>query len=198
MRAIDAAGNVSDPSNTATATVPDTTKPTAPGNLTATVNGSQVDLHWNSSSDDVGVTGYDVYRNAGLIGSIGVANSYSDTSLPPGTYSYRVVAHDAAGNQSDLSNPATATVLDTEKPTRPANLDATARGSSQVDLTWDRRDRQRGGHELRDLPRRPVDRHDRRHEDVHRQRARPGPSTPTRSAPSMRPATAPTRATATP
>ena len=63
MRALDAAGNVSDPSNTASATVPDTQKPSAPANLRATGTASQVDLTWDASGDDVAVTGYRVYRD---------------------------------------------------------------------------------------------------------------------------------------
>ena len=63
VRAIDAAQNLSDPSNTASATVPDTTKPTAPGNL-------QRDRRAPARSrspgrprrDNVGVTGYRVFR----------------------------------------------------------------------------------------------------------------------------------------
>jgi chitodextrinase len=115
VRAVDAAGNVSDPSNTATATATvsssDTQRPTAPGNLTATaVSSSRIDLDWQASSDNVGVTGYKVYRGGALIASIGTTTSYSDTSVAANnTYSYEVRAVDAAGNLSDPSNTATAT-----------------------------------------------------------------------------------------
>ena len=45
---------------------PDTTPPTQPGTLTATaVSGSEVDLSWGASTDNVGVTGYDVERCQG-------------------------------------------------------------------------------------------------------------------------------------
>ena len=68
VRATDAAGNLSTYSNTANATTPtpDTTPPTQPGTLTATaVSGSEVDLSWGASTDNVGVTGYKVERCQG-------------------------------------------------------------------------------------------------------------------------------------
>jgi fibronectin type 3 domain-containing protein len=139
VRAVDASGNLSDPSNTATVTVPDTEKPTAPQSLRATaVSSSKVDLTWQASGDDVGVTGYDVYREGTLLESIGPATAYSDTTVTPGSYSYEVHARDAAGNVSDASNAASVTVdpPDTEKPTAPGNLTATAHGASKIDLGW--------------------------------------------------------------
>jgi fibronectin type 3 domain-containing protein len=138
VRAVDAAGNVSDPSNTATATVPDAQKPTAPSNLLATRNGaSQVDLTWQASSDNVGVTGYRIFRGATQIATVGGTTlSYSDTGLATGTYSYTVRAVDAAGNESDPSNVSSVTVPDSQKPTPPGNLSATAVSPSQIDLSW--------------------------------------------------------------
>ena len=136
VRAVDAAGNVSDPSNTANATVPDTTKPSPPGNLTASAGAGQVALSWSASSDNVGVTGYRVYRGTNQIASLGAsATTYTDGGLAPGPYSYTVRAIDAAGNLSDPSNTASATVLDSTKPSAPAGLTATA-GAGQVALGW--------------------------------------------------------------
>ena len=139
VRALDAAGNISDPSNSAPVTVPDTQKPTAPQSLQANaVSSSEVDLSWQASTDDVGVTGYDIYRDGALLESIAPATTYSDTTVTPGPYSYQVYAHDAAGNVSDASNsvPVTVNPPDTEKPTAPGNLTATANGASKIDLAW--------------------------------------------------------------
>ncbi len=88
----------------------DTSPPSAPSNLTATAtNTSQINLSWGASTDNVGVTGYDVYRNNVKITTT-VANNYSDLNLTPTTsYSYFVKAHDAAGNVSAASNSASAT-----------------------------------------------------------------------------------------
>ena len=129
--------NVSDPSNTATATVPDTTKPTAPGNLTATGSAGQVALQLAGvDQDNVGVTGYGVFRGATQIATLGGgATSYTDTGLRPGTYSYTVRAVDAAGNLSDHSNTASATVPDITKPTPPGNL-RTDRGDLEPRSIW--------------------------------------------------------------
>ena len=60
-----------------------------------------MDLTWSASLDNVGVTGYRVYRGGQQIASRGATTSYTDTSRPPGTYSYTVRAEDAAGNVSD-------------------------------------------------------------------------------------------------
>jgi chitodextrinase len=88
----------------------DTTAPTAPTGLAASAaSSSQINLSWNASSDNVGVTGYDVYRGGSFLKSV-TGTSTSDTGLSPSTtYSYTVRAKDAAGNQSSNSNTASAT-----------------------------------------------------------------------------------------
>jgi len=93
-----------------TGVVTDTQAPTAPGSLTATaVSSSQINLTWTASTDNVGVTGFDVYRNGALVAS-STSLSFSDTGLAASTaYSYTVKAKDAAGNVSAASNTATAT-----------------------------------------------------------------------------------------
>lgn len=95
-----------------TSTTNDTQPPTAPSGLTATAKSvSQIDLAWGASTDNVGVTGYDVYRGSTKIGTVGTT-SYSDTGLNAGTaYSYYVKARDAAGNSGPASNAANATTL---------------------------------------------------------------------------------------
>ncbi|WP_339314231.1 discoidin domain-containing protein [Paenibacillus sp. FSL R10-2734] len=88
----------------------DTQAPSTPVNLTATaVSSSGVNLSWTASTDNVGVTGYEIYRGGSLVGNT-VTTSYSDTGLTAATaYSYTVKAKDAAGNVSAASNTATAT-----------------------------------------------------------------------------------------
>jgi chitodextrinase len=115
VKAKDAAGNVSAASNTATATTPagaDVTPPSAPTNLTASAfSSTQVDLSWMASTDNVGVTGYDILRNGAPLASVGATpTTYSDTTASPSTaYSYVVRARDAANNVSNDSNTATVT-----------------------------------------------------------------------------------------
>jgi Bacterial Ig domain/Calcineurin-like phosphoesterase len=95
-----------------TGTPADTSSPTTPTNVTATVTGARVDLNWRPSLDNVGVTGYDVLRNGVLIGSTGPVPSYSDSTADARTsYTYSIRARDAAGNVSSASPPITATTM---------------------------------------------------------------------------------------
>ena len=140
VKAFDAAGNVSAPSNSATLTIPDVTPPTPPTNLTASVfQKTQAKLSWTASTDNIGVTRYTIYRNGAttpLASVSGTTTSYTDTSPPPGTDTYTVVAADAAGNLSSPSNAASVTIADTIAPTAPTNLVASAAGGHQINLTW--------------------------------------------------------------
>jgi chitodextrinase len=120
--------------------VADTTPPTAPANLTATAAGpSEIDLGWSASSDNVGVSGYRVYRDGGSTPIATVTGTtYADSGVAPSTtHSYTVVAFDAVGNTSPASNTASATTpADTTPPTAPTNLTATARSGTEVALAW--------------------------------------------------------------
>ncbi|MFD3946718.1 glycosyl hydrolase family 8 [Streptomyces sp. NPDC058579] len=88
----------------------DTTAPSVPGSLRSTATTStSASLAWNASTDNVGVTGYDVFRNGTLVGTATSA-SYTDTGLTASTsYTYTVKARDAAGNVSGGSNAVTVT-----------------------------------------------------------------------------------------
>ncbi len=113
--------------------IPDTTPPSVPAGLTATaVSSSQINLSWTASTDNVGVTGYRIYRCQGSgctpstqIGT-SAANSYSDTGLTASTiYVYRVAAYDAAGNlsgQSASANATTQAAPDTTPPAAPSGV----------------------------------------------------------------------------
>jgi alpha-tubulin suppressor-like RCC1 family protein len=91
-------------------TPPDSTAPSVPTGLVAsTVSASQINLNWVSSTDNIGVLGYKVYRNGIEVSSSG-GTSYSDTGLAASTvYSYKVAAFDAAGNISGQSTQVSAT-----------------------------------------------------------------------------------------
>lgn len=88
----------------------DTQAPTAPSGLSSpSKTTTSVQLSWTASTDNVGVTAYDIYRGAALAGSTG-GTSYNATGLTPGTsYSFTVKARDAAGNVSAASNTLTVT-----------------------------------------------------------------------------------------
>ena len=92
----------------------DTQAPSAPGSLIATASSStRVDLSWLASNDNVGVSGYTIYRNGASLASVSSSTlGYSDTTASPSTtYSYAVDAYDAAGNHSAKSTPASVTTL---------------------------------------------------------------------------------------
>jgi chitodextrinase len=147
VTAYDATGNLSDPSNPASATTlaagsSDTQAPSAPGTLSATATSSTTaSLSWSAASDNVGVLGYRIYRNGAEVGTSSTT-SFSDTGLSPSTtYSYSVVAFDAAGNTSSTSPSAIVTTPagsqpDTQPPSAPASLSAVATGSTSIDLSW--------------------------------------------------------------
>jgi mannan endo-1,4-beta-mannosidase len=95
---------------------PDDEAPTTPGTpTTSSVTSNSVTLNWRASTDDTGVTGYDVFRASGTSGgtfslvSTAGSTSYTNTGLTPSTaYRFYVRARDAAGNVS--ANSATVAV----------------------------------------------------------------------------------------
>jgi len=86
---------------------PDSTAPAIPTGLSATAASStQVNLSWTASTDNVAVTGYNIYRGTSKVGS-STTTTYQDIGLTANTtYSYQVSAYDAAGNESAKSTPA--------------------------------------------------------------------------------------------
>jgi chitodextrinase len=126
---------------TAAAASSDSAAPSTPGGLAAiAVSTSRINLSWSASTDNVGVAGYKVLRGGAQIATT-TALAYADTNLPPSTtYSYTVVAYDAAGNSSAPSGPASATTQavasDTTPPSIPAALSANAISASQINLSW--------------------------------------------------------------
>lgn len=110
----DQRGNTSIPSvASVSVAVIDTIAPTAPTLTAAPGHANAIDLSWSGATDNVAVTGYDIYRDgASTPAASGVTGTtWSDTGLVAGsTHSYVVVARDAAGLSSPHSNTATATV----------------------------------------------------------------------------------------
>src|SRR5439155_1613669 len=115
--AYDAAGNVgtSTPVTVTVSNLGDTTPPSAPGNLTATQAKRKIALSWAAATDNVGVTGYQIWRASSPTGTFVqiatvTATAYTNTGLSSGTtWYYQVKAYDAAGNISAASNTASAT-----------------------------------------------------------------------------------------
>ncbi|MBP6964508.1 MAG: N-acetylmuramoyl-L-alanine amidase [Armatimonadetes bacterium] len=114
----------------------DTQPPTVPTNLSATaVSGSQVNLAWTASTDNVGVAGYKIFRGGTQIGT-SATNSYSDTTCAPNTtYTYTVSAYDAADNESAQSSPAQATTPGDTTPPVISGVSASA-GAGNFTASW--------------------------------------------------------------
>src|SRR5439155_20917645 len=89
VEAYDAAGNPSPPSGPASFAPADTTAPTAPTGLTATlVAATGAHLAWTAAPDNVGVTSYQVSRISGSVTETfdaGTATTYDDSGLTPAT-----------------------------------------------------------------------------------------------------------------
>jgi chitodextrinase len=110
----------------------DTQAPSIPANLAATtVSSTQINLSWTSSTDNVSVLGYNIYRNGIQIG-VSANNSYSDSGLAPSTtYTYAVSAFDDAANVSALSSSASATTSSSTGPGQAwSHIQTKARNSS--------------------------------------------------------------------
>jgi endonuclease I/chitodextrinase len=105
----DAAVNSSPVSNTANGTttiaIADTEIPTAPTNLAVTGSSSStVSLSWTASTDNIGIASYDVYVNSAFKSTVSGTTALINGLTPSTTYSFYVLAKDAAANPSPQSN----------------------------------------------------------------------------------------------
>ncbi len=155
VRAVDAAGSSPSSSQASAATSADSacaTAPSAPTGLTTTAkSSSQVDLSWGSVTPPTGCSAltYAVYQSTDSSFAPSDANrvaanlpspSYSSTGLTASTTYYFIVrAVDVAGSSPDSNKTSAATSADSAcatAPSAPTGLTATAKSSSQVDLSW--------------------------------------------------------------
>lgn len=117
----------------------DSTAPTTPGTPAAgTTTDRSVTLSWTASTDNVGVTAYQVFRDGVMVGTSATA-SYTDSGLTASTaYSYQVLAVDAAGNQSAKSGSVSVTtkVPDTVAPTAPGTPVGSNLTASSATISW--------------------------------------------------------------
>jgi chitodextrinase len=122
----------------ATYTVVDSTAPSVPTSLAApTRAATSITVTWTASTDNVGVTGYKIYRGGTQVGT-SATPTYTDTGLTPNTsYSYTVAANDAVGNTSAQSSPfATSTTPDNTAPSVPSALTVNTRALTSIKFTW--------------------------------------------------------------
>ena len=110
--AFDAAGNRSAKTSVmaTTAPCPDTQAPTTPGNLVTTSRtATSIALSWTSSTDNVGVVGYGLYRGGTLVGTTAITTGIFSGLTCGGSYNLAVDSYDAAGNRSAKATLAAAT-----------------------------------------------------------------------------------------
>lgn len=120
----------------------DTQSPTQPGSLAVADAGeTSIAVMWQASSDNVGVTGYALFRNDQQVGTT-TARSYSFTGLACGTaYTLGLTAFDAAGNVSTKAqlNGSTSSCpigSDTTPPTAPSSLTKTGAAATAISISW--------------------------------------------------------------
>jgi chitodextrinase len=124
----------------------DVSPPSAPTGLVQTnKTASGMSIAWTPSSDNVGVAGYEIFRDGVLAGSTSGV-SYSFSGLSCGTsYTAGVVGIDGAGNRSARTNATMSTApcvapppptTDTQPPTTPTSLTLVAAQPTSVTLTW--------------------------------------------------------------
>ena len=117
----------------------DVEPPSAPGWLPATPTATYVRLNWSAATDNLGVTGYRVYREGVLVGTT-TELTYLDPDLAPlTTYQYEIRAYDAAPNVGPAATGAVTTANPQGGgvgPAVPASLRATVQSGRQVRLTW--------------------------------------------------------------
>lgn len=116
----------------------DVQAPTVPTGLAATAGaGGDVRLTWTASTDNVGVSGYLVYRDGGYAGW-SATPAWTDPGAGAGPFEYAVRALDAIGNRSLKSDPHTWSPngQDTTAPSVPPGLTAVAEGGGSVRLSW--------------------------------------------------------------
>ena len=116
--------------------------PSAPSNLVlSSVSSSTASLSWGASTDDTGVTGYRIFRDNIQVGT-STSLTFTNTGLTANTtYTYFVVAFDAAGNVSSRSNDVVVNTsalpgADTTPPSVPSGLNASGVTATQATISW--------------------------------------------------------------
>lgn len=124
------------------APVVDNVPPTAATNLVASnPTPNSISLSWTAATDNMGVTGYDIYANNTLKTTVSGTTTVVSGLLSSTAYNFYVIARDAGGNSSPQSNIATETTLPgqtggTSCGTETFDAIPTASANSYTDRTW--------------------------------------------------------------
>jgi endonuclease I/chitodextrinase len=117
----------------------DTEAPTTPTNLTLSdIAFSSINISWSASSDNIGVTGYNVYvddvltaQTASSITNTTISNLSTNTS-----YNFAIIAKDLINNRSTSATLTGKTLEDTQAPTTPAGLVVSNETDSSFKISW--------------------------------------------------------------
>lgn len=136
VRAVDAAGNLSEPSNAPVTTPPDTQAPTTPGNFRVTSQRSTlVVLSWNASADNDRLLEYSI-DDGSEVHSVHPIRTSQGFRLPTNqVYTFTIRAHDRSGNVSGSAE--TTVFLENVPPSAPANLREIGMSDGYPVLGWD-------------------------------------------------------------
>ncbi|TWJ21445.1 cellulose binding domain-containing protein [Micromonospora endolithica] len=115
---------------------PDVLPPTVPANPRTSSGSQTLTLHWDASTDDRGVTGYEVFSN-GTRTATTTGTSHTMPIPPPGLFTFGIRALDAAGNSSPFAIIKLGALPDGEAPSAPTNLRLAGPQDGHYRLTWD-------------------------------------------------------------
>lgn len=140
VAAADYAGHETNSDTITVETFPvDNIAPTKPEGIAAAEKTVKtIQLKWNASTDNIGVTGYDIFIDNKRFGFKPVKDTViliSDLN-PSAEYEFKLVAYDYAGNVSDTSIVTISTAADIEAPTTPILYPTTQNSSSEIAVNW--------------------------------------------------------------
>ena len=139
VRAVDNDGNKSSWSTSVNPRTNDVTLPTVPTGVAASnINATTFTLSWTASTDNVGISGYNVYLNGVKKNSdVIVGTTYNVTGVTRNVpYTVTVRAVDSSGNESTASTGINVTPVDVTPPTAPTGLATTSKNFTAFGLTW--------------------------------------------------------------
>jgi chitodextrinase len=117
----------------------DTEAPTVPADVTVnTVTLTSIGISWSASTDNVDVTGYEVFVNNVLTEQTASTSITLEGLSTSTAYTFNIVAKDLVNNKSAKSASVSATTLsDTETPTVPMNAAVSNETDSSFKISWE-------------------------------------------------------------
>ena len=115
----------------------DTQAPTAPTNVTlSNITLNSINISWSASTDNFGVTGYNIYVDGILEAQTTNTNSTIVALNTNTDYNFTIIARDLINNMSAAASISGKTLEDTEAPSIPINLSISNETDSSVKVSW--------------------------------------------------------------